>query len=321
MLFRSDILVTDWLLDDGLDGLDIDEALKIVNIRLQTVLITAFLSKDLKASAEQNSIAILLEKPFTLDRLVSEINQVRLNKTECVPSAEIGIFKIDFEGDIVFSNHIFSKLSFQAGFNEIPNTIRKFCKTEQFECLFTKGNYWRELFLASPHPIKWIVHPIETKDPNYTSFVVLAEETASYLKNSPLVCNLLGIPDPAPLCFDFSGHFLVVDNVDSVRRVIGESIRLAGGKVHTAATQDEAIRIFAHDGKIKTVILDYGMPDSVLKKTIQLMHEIRLGVKFLGTSGEVGAHEFAELGICDFLPKPWQIHDLIKFLSTNIAHR
>jgi DNA-binding response OmpR family regulator len=65
---RPDFLITDWMLRDDGNGVDVAKALKKYNAALKIIFITAFPSKDLLEQLK-NFPAVVIEKPLSLARL------------------------------------------------------------------------------------------------------------------------------------------------------------------------------------------------------------------------------------------------------------
>jgi DNA-binding response OmpR family regulator len=73
LLMRPDILITDWMLADESNGVEVAKTLKNHNTNLKIVFITAFPSQDLISQIGELS-AIVLEKPLSLSRLSAALN-------------------------------------------------------------------------------------------------------------------------------------------------------------------------------------------------------------------------------------------------------
>lgn len=65
---RPDFLITDWMLRDDDNGVDVAKTLKKYNAALKIIFITAFPSKDLLEQLK-NFPAVVIEKPLSLARL------------------------------------------------------------------------------------------------------------------------------------------------------------------------------------------------------------------------------------------------------------
>lgn len=313
---RPDILVTDWMLEEHIHGLNVSDTLRVVRPNFKTILMTGYASSDLHVDAKMASVSAFLEKPFPISGMRKAVKDAAAEPAP--PQAanlDIGFIEIDAHGAITFVNAAAEKMFSDAKLSCRPPTL-----FELFEknTLSTHGGgitEWVELSPLGAPDIKWTVHGRVFSGGERASFVILQQHNAPYLINSPLVCRLLGKPDPVPYEFDFGGHILSVDDWSSLRCLMSEVLRQAGAVCHTAANHREAMHLFAHDAKIQHIILDYDMPDGTPAELISRMRAIRPHVHIIGSSGSDHRKEFADLGVTDFLPKPWRMEDLLGVLA------
>jgi DNA-binding NtrC family response regulator len=105
---------------------------------------------------------------------------------------------------------------------------------------------------------------------------------------------------------------LVVDNEDSLRRVLGEQLEDEGYEVSTASDGDEAIHL-VNEKKFDLVLLDINMPRvngfEVLKFIKHHHPEVKV-VMLTGYSDLRNAVESKRLGADGFLGKPYDLMDL-----------
>ena len=73
--FDPDVLVTDWILKDHLDGLDVSRSLRELNPRLATILITGYPSPELKTEAKAAHVAAFFKKPFDPEKLQDAVRR------------------------------------------------------------------------------------------------------------------------------------------------------------------------------------------------------------------------------------------------------
>ena len=59
---HPDVLLVDWMLDDHQDGLQVAEAIRAINPKLQTIVITGFPTPELEARVKAATATELLEK-------------------------------------------------------------------------------------------------------------------------------------------------------------------------------------------------------------------------------------------------------------------
>lgn len=107
----------------------------------------------------------------------------------------------------------------------------------------------------------------------------------------------------------------VSSRFEAIRRLAVDVLRHFRCVCHTAQTHEEAVRLFAHDIDIKYIILDCEVPGGDLKDFVARVRALRSDTKIIGTSGKDKQAEFRDLGIFDFLPKPWEVNDLLRALE------
>lgn len=74
--FQPDILVTDWVLRDVYDGVDVARALKEKLPKLKIIFITGLGSSDLAAQAHDVPHLAILQKPLDLDEIAGSIESI-----------------------------------------------------------------------------------------------------------------------------------------------------------------------------------------------------------------------------------------------------
>ncbi len=72
---KIDIVITDYAMP-GMNGMELLKKLREKNKTLPVILMTAYSKKDLVIDALRNSCDGFIEKPFTLDQLLKEIDRV-----------------------------------------------------------------------------------------------------------------------------------------------------------------------------------------------------------------------------------------------------
>lgn len=114
---------------------------------------------------------------------------------------------------------------------------------------------------------------------------------------------------------------LLVDD-EQMMRSVGESILLnLGYRVITASDGEEALAIYRERGnEISLVILDKVMPEMGGIQIYRLLKEINPQIKVILSSGHVidEKENFKELGISDFLDKPFRMSEMAKMVRNTI---
>jgi signal transduction histidine kinase/CheY-like chemotaxis protein len=114
---------------------------------------------------------------------------------------------------------------------------------------------------------------------------------------------------------------LLVDD-EQMMRSVGESILLnLGYRVITASDGEEALAIYRERcNEISLVILDKVMPEMGGIQIYRLLKEINPQIKVILSSGHVidEKENFKELGISDFLDKPFRMSEMAKMVRNTI---
>ena len=314
-VFRPDILITDWMLNDPLSGLDVASTLRLVRPDLQTILITAFASTDLHDDAKIFDVVQFIEKPFPIQEITGAVRRAVENASRRVSaSPPFGIVEVDTNGRLSFMNSFAKTL-----FNPLSDaqTLQELFDHDTITTLENATDEWHQIFPYQDESKSWHVRGRKLPESG-TLYVFLNDYQYGY-KYDRLVSRLLGVPEAPLPNTQLNGHILVVDDADTVRRVTVRFLREFSKVCHGAHDHEEAIRIFANDPEIKTVIMDYQMGLADTAMLIQQLRTIRANVEIIGTSASHRAADFAKLGVHRFLSKPWQLEDFLKLVEFDTA--
>ncbi len=109
---------------------------------------------------------------------------------------------------------------------------------------------------------------------------------------------------------------MVVDDEEDLREMAKRILEKRGFKVVIAGSGETAIKVFEeHANEIRLVILDMILPEGDGTKVYKKIKELRKDSKFILTSGYIHNAPFQELienNQENFLPKPWDITELIE---------
>jgi PAS domain S-box-containing protein len=115
---------------------------------------------------------------------------------------------------------------------------------------------------------------------------------------------------------------LVVDDESSVREIAREALQTFGYQVLMAGDGAEAVAMFAqHRDDVRCVITDLMMPFMDGPATIRALRKLAPGLKIIATSGLKAngkATEAAQLGVTNFLPKPYTAAALLKAVAAEL---
>ncbi len=74
---RPDLVISDWMLQDSLHGLELIQALRDEGIGCPVILISGYPSVSLEKQARDLGVASILAKPFSVEVLFREIDNAR----------------------------------------------------------------------------------------------------------------------------------------------------------------------------------------------------------------------------------------------------
>ena len=313
-LMRPNIVVTDWMLKDHVDGLDVVDALRLVCPSVQAILITGFASQDLRLDADLAEVFDFLEKPFRLEEIRKAVNAANEKKKWWGHRLQIGFVQVDMNGDVVFANAAAEEMMGKTDVGPFAPSISDYFSVEDSDNLDRALEDWCELHPVGKPQTMWMVRGRTIPEGEGRIYVLLDEQHRGY-RTSALVRRLLGLPEASRPGLELHGHLLVVDDYESVRRVMGDIFKNLHCVCHTAQTYEEAVRLFAHDSDIKYVFLDHQLPGCDPKELISRMKTQRPGIKVIGTSAYDGREDFQGMGIDYFLQKPWREEEFVELLG------
>jgi len=319
-----EVLVADWMLRNSLHGLHVAEALRVADPGLRTVVVTGFPASDVTVDAEKIGIAEILEKPFDVEALEGAIRRAAASRgaaREARDEEVVGFLHVAPDGVIARCNDAGRALLGEGADDAAPTADGAGRPT--LEAVFPQP-------AALPGPDDgWRRVPVRAGAERWVATRVLADGAGTVLltcavsqewrRGDPRARMLLGRPRGPGREGAFRDAMLLVDDAASVRDTFVAQLAHRGCPARAAGKHDEAIEIFRSDPRIRVVVLDWAMPGEDLRATVARLREIRPETRLVGTSGEDRSAEFAELGIDDFLLKPWTVSgELASLLSEDV---
>jgi CheY-like chemotaxis protein len=309
-LFRPDVLVTDWLLNEEVNGLEVAEALRLVYPEIRTIIISGFASEDLRRDIDRSKVFAFLEKPFHMAEIRESVREAAKISPGPASGFAVGVLETDAAGSITYVNSKCRELFAAAGMRPEISSLQDLSKEPLMELLNGSEQQWLEM-PAGDSGLRWAIRSRRLPPSDSRLFVVLDPMTNIYRTNFT-VLQLLDIPEQS---VKLRGHLLLIDDVDSVRMVTRGLLRRFGANLHTASSHDEALRLFTRDSDIRIVVIDYDMPDGNPGELIRVMRRIRPEITVIGTSALDHAADFSAFGVSTFLFKPWTVTELLNTLG------
>lgn len=112
-----------------------------------------------------------------------------------------------------------------------------------------------------------------------------------------------------------AGKILVIDDEETVCRVIRKTLEFVGFTILTSSNGSEGLKVFKRNTReFSLVILDVTLPNLSGEKVLSRIHRIRADLPAILISGyyeEDLKNRFAEKGLVSFMPKPFTAQTLI----------
>ena len=309
--FRPEVLVTDWLLNEQLNGLDVSEVLRLVHPDMRTILISGFGSSDLKRDVERYDVFEFLEKPFHLAQVKDSVNRAVQPRAHSQQKNAVAIIELEGDAEIVYRNQKAQELFAGILPGVEVSSISQIIPENVERVLESAAHQWVGITLAVGTTETWFVRLRKLPETGRCLVVLLDQKSVVYKSNFS-VLQLLDVSDPE---VKIHGHLLIIDDMESVRTVTRDLLRRFSKNLHTASDQREALRLFVRDNEIRVVILDYDLPGGSPKELIDFMRQIRPETVFIGTSALNHAADFARLGVDLFVQKPWSVGELLNVMG------
>ena len=116
---------------------------------------------------------------------------------------------------------------------------------------------------------------------------------------------------------------LVIEDDDSVNRLLDTLLRGAGYVVHLTTSGEQGIDLFRqHHQSIGLVLLNIGLPGMDGVATFAELRKVDPAVQVCFTSGDTGRYtveELLALGALHFLSKPFRLAELLPLVSRLLS--
>ncbi len=318
ILLEPDVLITDWMLRDNVNGLDVAEVLRQVYPAMQTILMSGYSSSDLVEDARQFGVVDFLEKPFPLESVRKSLNKARMAARSKTPPAPIGVIETFSDGTIGHTNVVLEEMMRGTLPGAFAVKLDEYFSREDWQILqkYSLIEWVTVSPLSSTASEKrkiWHVRSKELRSSGVRVWAILDSVNVG-LKNSAISLRLLGFAETPPEGLERCGHVLIVDANPSVRRLGAEMLRAMKLFCHAAEDGDAGIRIFAHDPDISHVIVDCQIAESHAEGFISRIKELRPQVIVIGSAPEADKWKCESQCADLFLAKPWDFAHLLEAL-------
>jgi len=308
---RPQVLLLDWMLRDGLDGVRVAEALAVMDRLPRTILLTAFLSADIRDEAARLGVAEFLQKPVEAQRLVVAVRAVEVSplprRSRPGPFA---VVEIGSAGELLHVNARAAELFAQTGFAAPPESMRVLFGRERQPDLEAAQARWVAASPAVQTHVNWHLRAGAPRVTGSQLAVILEANQPHYLHES-LINTVLGChPGGRPPC----ERVLIVDADENSRRLAERVLGSAGIGCLTAATCAHALRL-AEQGEPRAVLIDLDSPLAGFEDLVAALRQSHPRLPLLGAASPPHAAALSGLNLDAVLAKPWNLSALLEQLD------
>jgi DNA-binding response OmpR family regulator len=262
--YRPDVLVADWMLTDEVNGLCVADALRLMHREMAVVLISGFISEDLRNEAYNKKVFEIIEKPFEVKRIRNVISRALRERPASYYGSDlpIGIMEIDPSGVILHANEYAGELIKDSYLREDSGNIYDLFWERTEEILERSLREWVKVVPFGSNAANWYIRGSLLDDSVDRMYVLLDDADRNY-QNFPAVKMILGLSQVADAAWPVEEHVLIIDGDPQNRRRVAGVLRDAGCSIsHVASNTDEGIRILARDPNVKLVVVGAKRHDS-----------------------------------------------------------
>jgi CheY-like chemotaxis protein len=156
----------------------------------------------------------------------------------------------------------------------------------------------------------WVGRLRQSEDSDIQSLIFVDAEHA-HVSDSPTAALLVGGSSTETRDWPLDGHVLVLDSDDQARQECVASLVSGGCSCHAASSRQEAHRILQRDPDILITVVDFEAAQGDLAGLMIEFQSSRPAAVLIGSGSISQKHRFSELGVMRFLPKPWDLNDLL----------
>jgi DNA-binding response OmpR family regulator len=296
----------DWLLKSRVSGLHVARVLYAVDSSVRTVLMTGYLSTDLRGEAVQSGVVDFLEKPFRMDAVVRAVERAlsgRPGGSPIVPAVAL----LDADRMITHANDEARRLFGSTRVGVEASSLETLLGGKAEALLEGARDGWVEVAPLARDPLRWTVRAGEFEG---CSALVIVPEGQPFWMRHETVAMLLDRREGRAVSWPYVDRVLVIDDRSLARKANTQLLENAGAVCYKADSCDLALRLFRADGNIRIVVLDCERAPHDLEKMIGAMRAVRPGVRILG------GPTLADLpGVKRYLPQSWVVQDLVDVLA------
>jgi DNA-binding NtrC family response regulator len=310
---RPSVVIADWMMRNHLHGLQISQALGILDPGIQTILITGYPSPDLRLEAQQLGVDWVLEKPFELAEIHDAVASVGGRPRARRRGQPVGVLEIDPQRVVRFANPVALDLLGEA--ESEGKALRDLLSPSDASTLEASAEAWVEVAVERRPETRCVMRSRTWRDDSGW-LVAICDVRDELDRDDQSIALLLGELAGRETRWPGSGRVLLVDDESQLRKVSSALLRRRGCSCFTAESHALALRLVEADPGIEFVVIDFDMPGEDLFATVSRMLQLRPELLLIGTSGSARADDFRRVGVDRFMPKPWSFDDLLDLIRS-----
>lgn len=311
--FHPDLLISDWMLKNHINGLQVSNLLRTFNPGLRTLLMTGFPSRDLRTDAERMGVSQFIEKPFGLSEVLSYVDEKSKISQEFLPLSSAGIINVASDGRILGMNGTGVKLLEETTAGSSARSMSDVFDEATISRVDESGPRWIKVAPIAAEQIDWWVRK---RDCEHCSVLVVLTTDNAFVRSDPAIQLLLNNRESIrPESWPFDEDVLLLESVRRFRETFAAHLEQVGCVVYKSETQELALKLLEANSQIGIVIVDDGFLDVHFQSFISDLRAIRPDVKIVGATAGVSQSAFEDASIQVVLPQPWVPEDLVRALS------
>lgn len=307
---RPELMLIDWMLRDGVDGIRIIEAMRAIECMPKTIMMTGLVCDDLLVDAREMGVIDVVTKPVANEKLFDVLEAAR-KKEKPISAGSFSVLEVGPAGELLHVNNRATQMFARASLHhKAPRCIADLFATEVLPDLQAAENRWVAAPPSGRSPVNW---HIRAQSPRVTGsrLLIVLEANEPHYRQQELIRLILGYKPAAPA---IEGRVLIVDPSESWRRLAHSMLTSAGVGCCTAENQSRALRLMEQDPGIRVVIVDLdGLAEGVAR-FVDEARQRRDGLTFVGAVAKAG-EDHSAWGVHLALTKPWTLTALTEALE------
>lgn len=257
--YRPDFVIARWMLPGFLNGLQVCEALRLVEPRTRGVLYTSYPSADLRDSAEAAGLEPLPSRPPSPPQLLKRISARALRRPSTNTASLVSVVEVAANGQLLHAN--------PSALHDLQLDPARLAETRLHQVffgsrlnLYSAVETWIEVTAAATGDL-WRLRSRYLQQ-SQTWIVVLCRREQPEREHYPATRILLELPEANQQSWPFPGRALVAAEDPLVRSLLSRTLWSLGCKCHSYDDPSAALDTFQRDHQINTVLLadPYGLP-------------------------------------------------------------